>query len=80
MTLTVCSECWFAVQSLYVTVIYNVGRGKSPKSEVGSWKAEVGRPSSAFVVLDAGSREIPRNNELKHPSCCESLIPPADSL
>ena len=53
---------------------------RSQKSEVGSWKAEVGRPSSAFVVLDAGSREIPRNNKLKHPSCCESLIPPADSL
>ena len=46
MTLTVSSECWFAVQSLYVTVIYNVGRGKSPKSEVGSRKSEVGRRKS----------------------------------
>ena len=62
MTLTVSSECWFAVQSLYVTVIYNVGRSKirSQKSVVGSWKAEVERPSSAFVILDAGSREIPK--------------------
>ena len=42
MTLTVSSECWFAVQSLYVTVIYNVGRGKSPKAEVGSRKLEGG--------------------------------------
>ena len=42
MTLTVSSECWFAFQSLYVTVIYNVGSGKGLKSEVGSRKLEGG--------------------------------------
>ena len=42
---TVSSECRFSVQSLYVTVSYNVGSGEKQEGQ----KSEVGRSSSAFV-------------------------------